>query len=194
MQAMPSMRRPRGDTLADRTPAQLLASAGGGDDAAWSEIVRRYGRLVWSVLGDSGLDRATMADAHQVVWLRLCEHVDRIEDPARLGSWLATTARREAGRLRRERARVQSFDELIDAHDRGAVQPGDQLLDDELRAEVRTAVAQIDEASRRTLALLCAEERPGYRRIADLTGRPLGSIGPTRARALAKIRRLLDGN
>jgi RNA polymerase sigma factor (sigma-70 family) len=173
-------------------PAELLGAAGSGDDDAWAELVRRYGRLVWSVLAGSGLDPASAADAYQTVWLRLCEHVHRIQDPDALASWLATTARREAARLRRDRARVVPVDEPPEIADRAAVLPGDRLVEEELRADVRAALACIDEPSRRTLMLLCAESRPGYHRIAELTGRPLGSIGPTRARALQKIRRHLS--
>jgi RNA polymerase sigma factor (sigma-70 family) len=173
-------------------PAQLLGAAGRGDERAWAELVGRYGRLVWSVLAGSGLDAASAADVYQTVWLRLCEHVHRIQDPDALSSWLATTTRREAARLRRERARSVPVEHPVDGADRGAPLPGDRLLDDELRAEVRAALGQIDEPARRTLVLLCADGRPGYRRIAELTGRPLGSIGPTRARALQKIRRHLE--
>jgi RNA polymerase sigma factor (sigma-70 family) len=185
MRAMPTTGGPAG-------PARLLGAAGRGDEWAWVELVGRYGRLVWSVLAGSGLDPASAADVYQTVWLRLCEHVHRIEDPDALASWLATTTRREAARLRRDRARLLPVERPADGADRGAVLPGDRLLDDELRAEVRGALARIDEPARATLALLCAESRPGYRRIAELTGRPLGSIGPTRARALQKIRSHLD--
>jgi RNA polymerase sigma factor (sigma-70 family) len=192
MRARPT-RRERGAAGApERTPSELLRSAAGGDEAAWGEIVRRYGRLVWSVAAGTGLDPAAMADVYQTTWLRLCEHGGRIRDPDRLASWLATTARREAGRVRRERSHLRLTAEPVDGADRGAVQPGERLLDDELRAAVRGALAQIDEPSRRTLALLYAGPRPAYQRIAEVTGRPLGSIGPTRARALAKVRRLLD--
>lgn len=181
-----------GAAVVGAAPAELLRLAGAGDERAWCELVHRYDRLVWSVLIGSGLDRAAMADVHQTVWMRLCEHVDRVRHPERLASWLATTSRREAARVRRERARLRPCAEVADVADRSSPQPGDRLLDEELRAQVRAALDRIDETSRRTLDLLCEGPHPRYRRIAELTGRPVGSIGPTRARALAKIRRMLD--
>src|SRR5947199_10585188 len=75
---------------------ELVRAAAAGDQAAWNELVERYQGLVWATARSFRLSRADAADVAQTTWLRLVENLDRIRDPERLGSWLATTARRES--------------------------------------------------------------------------------------------------
>jgi hypothetical protein len=72
-----SARRP-----AARTGNHVLATA--ADSAATRQAVTHDFRLAES----------DAADVVQATWLRLLEHIDRIEQPARVGSWLAATAER----------------------------------------------------------------------------------------------------
>jgi DNA-directed RNA polymerase specialized sigma24 family protein len=97
-------------TLADRIDPQtsarveeLLARARAGDQAAWDELVERYGQLVWGTIRTHGLVAADAADASQVTWLLLGQHLDEL-DSGRLGRWLAATATREASKVRLLRA------------------------------------------------------------------------------------------
>src|SRR5829696_7583832 len=85
--------------------ASLLARAAQGDQRAWDELVAEHSRLLWAVARSFRLDAADANDVVQTTWLRLVEHLDRIEDPTRLVGWLVTTARREAMRVLRRAGR-----------------------------------------------------------------------------------------
>jgi len=72
----------------------LVRGAAGGDEGAWRGLVARFSGLVWAVVRAHRLTNADAADVYQTTWLRLAEHIDRIEQPDRVGAWLATAARR----------------------------------------------------------------------------------------------------
>jgi len=80
---------------------ELVRSARAGKVEAWNAIVDRFAGLVWAIARRHRLSDADAADVSQTTWLRLVEHLDRIEDPDRIGGWLATTARRESLRVLR---------------------------------------------------------------------------------------------
>lgn len=179
-------------TMADLSVGQLLVAAADGDRRAWEGLVDRYGRLVWAVVRSFGLDGPTAADVSQTVWLRLVEHCAGIRDPERLPGWLATTARREAIRVLRAQRRQQPSDIVLDTADASAPLPEELLLDEELSSEVYAAFRHMSAACQRLLRLLTAEPRLDYATIARMIERPVGSIGPTRARCLNHLRQLLD--
>jgi DNA-directed RNA polymerase specialized sigma24 family protein len=88
--------------------AELLPRASSGDPRAWEEIVCRYGGLVSATVRSCGLQDNDALDAVQMTWLRLTENAHRVQFPERLGTWLATTARRECLRILRDRAKLAS--------------------------------------------------------------------------------------
>lgn len=171
---------------------QLLNAAAHGDHNAWNQLVDRYGRLVWAVIRSFGLDHAAAADVSQTVWLRLVEHCNDIRDPQRLPGWLATTARREAIRVLRGQRRQQPSEVVLDAADRSSPLTDEMLLDDETSREVFAAFQHLSPACQQLLRLLTAEPRLDYAAIGQVIGRPVGSIGPTRGRCIANLRRLLE--
>ena len=71
----------------------LVRRAAQGDQEAWEGLIGQFSRLIWSITVDFKLTESDAADVVQTTWLRLLEHIDRIEHPARVGSWLAATAR-----------------------------------------------------------------------------------------------------
>jgi RNA polymerase sigma factor (sigma-70 family) len=188
------------ETLSD---ADLVKSCRTGSEAAWAALVRRFQRLVYTVPRRAGLSEAQAADVFQTVFSRLVEHLDRIDDPARVQAWLVTSAKRESLRLLEQARRVVDLtpaggdgDDGADPFDRLA---GDAPLPEALLSELqrqerlRRAVAQLDERSRRFVELLFLQDEPlPYSEIAARLGIPEGSIGPTRARCLAKLRTLLQ--
>jgi len=178
--------------MAYASVGELLSAATDGDRQAWNELVDRYGRLVWAVIRSFGLDHATAADVNQTVWLRLVEHCADIRDPQRLPGWLATTTRREAIRVVRGQRRQQPSEVVLDVPDRSAPAVDELLLDEEVSREVYAAFGHLPAACQQLLRLLTAEPRLDYATIGQVIGRPVGSIGPTRARCIAQLRRLLD--
>src|SRR4051812_487368 len=118
----------------------LVPAAAAGDRAAWDRIVDRYAQLVWAVARGFGLGAADAADVCQATWLRLVEHLGDLRNPAGLGSWLATTARREAVNLLRKRREVPLVE--YDAPADGPV-PGDELLTGERDRELWRAFRRL---------------------------------------------------
>ncbi|WP_405096528.1 RNA polymerase sigma factor [Micromonospora sp. NBC_01412] len=180
--------------MSDPTATGLVAAAAGGDEAAWTELVRRYTPLVVSVIRAHGMSRADAADVNQTVWLRLVERLHQVRDPQALAAWLATTARRECYRLSRLGRRSQPVDPYDDALDARHGPPVDAPAPDEelLRAErgqaLREGFAQLPPRCQELLALLTADPPVSYREIGERLGMPVGSIGPTQGRCLHKLR------
>jgi RNA polymerase sigma factor (sigma-70 family) len=176
-------------------PAVLVRLAAAGDKRAWERLVDQYSRLIWAMTRDFRLPEIDAADVVQATWLRLLEHIGRIEYPERIGSWLATTARHECLRHLAASKRVT----LVDDHDAtfgGTVarQPDvdERLLADERAQAVRAAVAMLPTRSQRLLELLMADPPISYVEISDQLGLPIGSIGPTRGRCLDRLRLILQ--
>lgn len=179
----------------DDDAAALLARARDGDQAAWNTLVEQYTGLMWSVARAFRLDTATAGDAIQTTWLRLVEHLDRIQDPERLGGWLATTVRRECLQVLRRNTRERiapGGDAGLDAIDTEAEPLDAALLADERDAALWRAFREIPDRCQRLLRVLIATPPPSYEQVAAALDIPIGSIGPTRARCLARLRTLLE--
>jgi RNA polymerase sigma factor (sigma-70 family) len=175
---------------AESPEAILLHSALSGDGAAWAVIVQEHSRLLWWIARSHRLDEATAADVVQTVWLQLIRFGHRIEHPERLGAWLATTARREA--LRRASTVEQPTSRFSDDADRLAAPPEESVLDDGAIGAALAAFVELPEEDQRLLQLLCAVPKKSYQEIAALLGRPIGAIGPSRQRALDRLRVIME--
>ena len=174
--------------------ATLLARAAQGDQRAWDQLVESHTRLLWAVARSFRLDSADANDVVQTTWLRLVEHLDRIEDPTRLVGWLVTTARRESMRVLRRsgRERPAGEDTTLDRADDSP--PVDTaLLLDERNAALWRAYEQLGDKCRQLLRVAVYEPR-AYDEISAALGMPIGSIGPTRRRCLTQLRTLLEGS
>ncbi len=139
------------------------------------------------------------ADAHdviQVTWLRLAQNLDRIHTPAHLAGWLAAVASHECLRVLHEAKRTVVTAEAGYAAadpDTGPEQLAvDALTRAEVRATVGRAVATLPPRRRALVLALFADDGRSYARISQDIGIPVGSIGPTRARVLAQLRRQLN--
>lgn len=193
--------RPPMTRLTDLPDAELLARCREGASAAWEVLVRRYQRLIYTVPRRAGLDDDAAADVFQTVFTRLHEHLERITQPERLQAWLVTTARRETLRLLEQGRRTVSAsggddpddeaDPLANLADESPL-PEEMLERLQAERQVRRALERLDERSRTFLTLLFLQEEPlPYAEIAARMGISEGSIGPTRMRALAKLREIL---
>jgi len=174
--------------------AALVGRAASGDSAAWSKLVAAYGALVWTVARSHRLDAAEAADVSQTTWLRLVQHVDTLREPARVGAWLATTARRECLNCIRKRKGETWIPDAAELPEEPAVKGPESLYLDQEQAElVRAAVSQLPPRCRELLGLLMADDPMDYRAIAEALSVPIGSIGPTRGRCLKKLRAIVEG-
>lgn len=171
-------------------PRALVLAAASGDQAAWDALVDRFGALVWSITRSFRLDGADAADVSQVTWLRLVENLDRLQDPDRVGSWLATTARRECLRALRRHGRSTPADEaLFDSMPAQEVDPIEKLVTADRDEALWRALRAISSRCQQLLRVLMADPAPTYEEVSAGLDMPVGSIGPTRARCLEQLRR-----
>lgn len=172
----------------------LLAAASAGDRVAWATLVDRYSGLLWSVARSYRLAEQDAADVLQTAWMRLLEHLDRIEDPQRLGAWLATVARHEIHRMHRRSVRtVPTADEVaLDAAAGPAPGPDLPALSADRDRLLWDAFAEISARCQDLLRLVVTgtpeRDALSYRDAATTLGVPIGSLGPTRMRCLTELR------
>ena len=178
--------------VTDQPVSELLQRAAEGDRVAWRSIVDRYHRLVWSVIRGYRLDSSAAEDVFQTVWQRLIENCGRIRDPERLPGWLATTTRNEALRVLRHQKRQIPSEFEYDVADRLAGSVDDSLVESETQRAALAAFGRLPDDAQVLLRLFCSDPPLDYQTISELSGRPVGSLGPTRARILDKLRTLID--
>lgn len=190
------------ETMAEPENAAVLRAAAAGDQKAWESIVDRYANLVWSVARSFQLGTSDAADISQATWLRLIEHIDDVRDADKLGSWLATTARREALALLRRGGRdvpagaATDFVGIIGGTLTGGTagedeEPDAGVLRDERDAALWHEFRTLSEPCQQLLRVLIADPPPSYAEVSAALDVPVGSIGPTRQRCLGTLRRRL---
>jgi len=179
----------------DSSDEDLVRAARTGDQAAWDAIVARHGGRVWAVARAHRLSSADAEDVFQVTFLRLVTHIDTIREPARVGAWLATTARHECLRILRRSGRTipSGDDQVLDAPDPLLPPVDSNLIAGERQTALWDAMHRLSAPCQRLLRVLMADPEPSYEEIGQALGMPIGSIGPTRGRCLKHLRRELDG-
>jgi len=174
--------------------AELVRAAAAGDRASWDHLVDAFGPLVWTVANSFRLAPPEVADVSQTTWLRLIEHIDRLDDPGRLSAWLTTTAKRESLRLLGRQRRTVLVDDIAVFERPASVSTSDGFRrverDDDV-ALVREVLTVLPERQRLLMDRLMSEDAPSYEVISRELGMPIGSIGPTRMRCLRKLRETL---
>ncbi len=180
------------------TLADLVGRAGNGDQGAWDDLVERFLPLVGSVIARHRLRGADAEDVNQTVWLRLVEHLGDLREAAALPGWIATTTRRECLRtLDRSRKSLPTDPQesrVLETGEDAFGGPAPAAVDTDLlqlerHQALRDALAELPEDRRELLLLLLHDPPIPYQQISALLGLPVGSIGPTRARALDQLRR-----
>lgn len=167
---------------------QLIERCVGGDARAWTELVGRFAGLVFAVARRHGLREDQCEDVAQSVFSSLARRIDRLRDPGALPKWLITSATRESWRVDRV-ARRAARSMVEDT----TIAPSDESLQRlELAHRVRVALDDLGGRCRDLLLALFVEtSEPNYQQISERLGIAVGSIGPTRARCIAKLVELL---
>jgi len=192
MATNPALTRQASRGRDDPVVTSLVTRARNGDRQAWDALVERYAPLIWSICRSHRLEAADTQDAAQNVWLQLMDHLGSLRDPAALPGWLATTTRRECGRIAREVRRpcdagyALAAGTIPDDHAQAAEQ---DLLAAERHAALREAFGQLPPGCQQLLAPLIDDPAQPYAEISASLGIPAGSIGPSRRRCLDKLRR-----
>ena len=152
--------------------ARLVRRAADGDRQAWERLVDQYARLIWSITGEFRLTESDAADVAQTTWLRLLEHIHRIQYPDRVGSWLAATARNECLRSIAAHKRVVLGHDDGDLDNAAALEPDvdARLIADERAQVVQDAMSSLPRRWQRLLELLMADPPVSYAEISDQLG------------------------
>jgi RNA polymerase sigma factor (sigma-70 family) len=171
----------------------IVAAAGRGESWAWSFLVQRFGNMIMAIARSCRLNDADLNEVYQTTWLRLITNIDRIEQPERIGAWLATTAKRESLRLVRAARSVWDADEWLLERPDAAVKPFDAGPIAQEDAELlQRAFARLPPHCARLLRVMIVDDPPSYKEISDALCMPIGSIGPTRGRCLDHLRRIAE--
>ena len=180
----------------------VVAAAEDGDEAAWQDIVGRYTPLVASVAHGFRLRRADVDDVAQTVWLRLVEHLGELREPRALPRWIITTTRNECIRLFNASRRTRPIDPIAEcsAYDEAAAgasqpflgtqpdDPDEHLIQVGRHQALLAALAELPPHQRDLILLLIEDPPLSYATISQRLNVPIGSIGPTRARAVERLR------
>jgi RNA polymerase sigma factor (sigma-70 family) len=165
------------------------------DEEAWQELFCQYGGLLRSLARSFRLTPQESEDAAQTTWLLLVQHAGSIRDPARVGGWLRSTMRHTCLRIVRQRGRERLAGGFTDTDwpvvDSGPA-PDDDLLREERNVTLWAAVDSLPLRQRELVRALFARCEPSYEDVSARLSIPVGGIGPTRSRALGRLRDVLD--
>lgn len=175
----------------------LVAGAVQGDQQCWSELVERHQPIINAVARRYRLTGEDADDMSQTVWLRVTENLRKLREVRALPGWIKTTAEREALAMVKTARRTITYDPAAGQHETTpswatvAPEPHDvdtALLGEERTRVVRKGLADLVEPQRNLLLMLVSDPPVAYADISSELGMPLGSIGPTRARSLRRLR------
>jgi RNA polymerase sigma factor (sigma-70 family) len=176
------------ETLATKA-AHLFAGYRNGDQAKMGDLVALLTPILWHTVRAQRLDRESAEDVLQTTWLALVRSADSIADPQAVLQWLIVSSRREAWRVVKRSDRVEPKDfEPDDIVTPAGEVPEHMVLQSDGERRLWTHIAQLSEKCRELLRVIAFADRPDYAAIAAALGMPVGSIGPTRGRCLAKLR------
>jgi len=163
-----------------------------GQPAAWRRLVESLAPLVYTAARRVGLDRRDAEDCAQQTWLDLYRSRQSVDHPKRLPVWLIRVVTRKAFRLQKKRAREAVVHGDLEPP-AGPAPPDDLLEHLENLARLTLALDQLDGRCRQLLhEVFFSESDKSYADIARELGMPANSLGPTRSRCLARLRKILE--
>jgi RNA polymerase sigma factor (sigma-70 family) len=179
-------------TLASRA-GEVFQRFRDGDSQAMGELVAMLTPILWHTVRAQRLDKESTEDVLQTTWLALVRGADSIADPRAVLQWLIVSARREAWRVMRGQSRQLPYE-----IDEDAIRTSDEELPENVLLRgaseelLWSHVAALPERCQALLRVIAFADRPDYPELARSLGMPIGSIGPTRGRCLAKLRASLS--
>jgi RNA polymerase sigma factor (sigma-70 family) len=181
-----------GETLAVRA-STLFEQFRAGDEAKMAPLISLLTPILWHTVRSQNIDATSAEDVLQTTWLALVRSADSITDPRAVLQWLIVAARREAWRV----AKVVRRAEVTEIEPDAVVAPTEQgpepVAVRESGNELLWAhIARLPERCQQLLRVIAFADRPDYASVAESLGMPIGSIGPTRGRCLAKLRAQLS--
>jgi len=177
----------------------LIRACLGGNDRAWTALIERYKRLIFSIPIKYGASRDDAADIFQLVCMEMFSELSNLRKTESLKSWLITVTSHQAYHWKkRQRTGDVELDNTED--DQAPVQlASSEALAPELMAEVereqllRDVVAKLNERCAKMIRLLFYQDPPlPYTEVAQRLGLATGSIGFIRGRCLQRLQKILN--
>lgn len=172
----------------ERSLTDLVAAIRSGDRRAWIHLIDRLAPVVERTLAGYRVDHHLRNDAAADAWMALLTGLDDVREPERLTGWISVVARNQIHRL----LRLQRRDHLADSLEwvGEAVQPSDPVVEAETRVALHTAIDRLSPREQQVIRCRAYTDQPeSLCSIHDRFDIPLGSIGPTLGRSVAKLRR-----
>jgi RNA polymerase sigma factor (sigma-70 family) len=180
------------ETLATKAGA-LFEQFRDGDEAKMADLVTLLTPILWHTARSQRLDAHSAEDVVQSAWLALIRSSDSISSPIAVLHWMIVTVRREAWRTASRQSKLGAMEaDEFEAKPSQDESPDEFVLRSTDAAVLWRHVSQLSYRCQQLLRVIAFADRPDYLAVADALGMPVGSIGPTRGRCLAKLRALLS--
>lgn len=189
-------RNTQGSTVVTRA-AEAFALFQQGDRAAFDELVEVVTPLLWRTARGAGVDHVAAEDVVQTVWMSLLNSAESVRDPQTVVKWLLTATRRESWRVtKRSRSETNRTGAVFGVDDEELMSlpaqredaPDERVVADDRQRMLWRHVQALPERCRQLIGVIAFADKPDYAELARGLGMPIGSIGPTRGRCLAKLR------
>jgi RNA polymerase sigma-70 factor (ECF subfamily) len=173
----------------DRAEKEMISAALAGDEAAFENLIRTYGRRVYAIAYALVQDVAEAEDLVQETFLKAHQLGRGLRDPEKFPAWLVMVTR-NAARDRLRRRKPQAPTGTLDAlHDAQVATPGSALEQREAQRNLRLALAKLPEEHRTALTLRYLKGLD-YRAIETEMGLSNGALRGILGRALGTLRRM----
>jgi RNA polymerase sigma factor (sigma-70 family) len=183
------------------TDKELVIACLAHSESAWEDLIARYERLIYSIPINLKMSHQEAIEVFQSVCFILLKKLSTLRDQERIYSWLITTTTRECWRIKAMKQRELAAPQSNGSN--GSAAQGDMLTAEQLAYErrradeqhqiIREAVSALPERCRELIIMLFyVNDEPTYEDIAERLNMPVSSIGPTRARCLLKLRKILQ--
>jgi RNA polymerase sigma factor (sigma-70 family) len=172
----------------DRELVSLVRAGAAGDPVALRRLVARFERMLRHIARSYGLSSWDTDDVLQATWLQFLQHGGALREPAAVSGWLATTARRQSMQVLRGRTRERLTEDPACHEASDQAEPEREVLDTERTEVLHRALDQLPKRQRSLMGMLVSQPELSYEEVGRLLVMPVGSIGPTRARSLDRLR------
>lgn len=176
---------------------QLVICAQNGDRQAFSEIVRRFEKMVFSVCVRILCDSDDADECAQEVFVRVYNKISAFRSDSSVSTWIYRIAYNLSLDYARSKKRARAH--LQDNASKAIGLVRDFRVNVERSAEineesvfVRNALLNID-ARERAIIVMYDMEGYSYEEISKITGLPMGTVKSRLARGRSKLRELLRG-
>lgn len=178
-----------------KSNSRLVRECLNGSEEAWSELIDKYKRLIFSIPIKYGMSVDEATDIFQSVCVEMLSELPKLRKPEALPKWIMQVTAHKCFHRKRQMARTEGPDEDGKLPEQSVEARAESIvLEAQQEQTLRQAISEIPPRCRELIQMLFFEEpaRP-YQMIAQKLGIATGSIGFIRQRCLDKLRRQLDG-